>query len=38
MKNINNQFMISLIKKLIIYFDGPAYFSKDSKNDCGDDK
>ena len=28
--------MISL-KKLIIYFDGPIYFSKDSKNDCGDD-
>ena len=32
MKNINNKFMVNLIKKIIIYLDEPTYFSKDSKN------
>ena len=37
MKNINNEFIVSLIKKLIICLDGPTYFSKDSKNHHSDD-
>ena len=37
MKHINNVFMYSLIKKLIIYLNEPTYFSKDSKNHYSND-
>ena len=36
-KNISNEFMISLIKKIIIYFDGPIYFFDNSKNHSSSD-
>ena len=37
MKYINNKFIVSLIKNLIIKLDGPTYFSNDSKNHPSDD-